>query len=561
MKKKFAIIVSLLICFCFILSGCTLFESNLSKYYNQTVVSIEYENGDVLNINKKELVVAFNNYGAQLVNQGYTYEDALNQTITALINQKVLIKDSEGKVSLTNLEKNNVWKESYNSILANLDEYIAEVKEEWDIAIVEEVEEPKKENTGYTAYEPTAEVVYENGQYVIKLIEAPEEEQNVELICNSEDVNVIVTSLYDSLIKKTVAEDGMTDLEVRTTRVYKEALKRFVKLLLASEDGQRLSTVEEEVLKREIKRVYENTLNSKLISKMQEYIAYSTNLSKITVDDVLAKYKAMILESMTKYTVNNKSLSEDMLSGYEKVNYVPNDSYFFVSHILLEFSDQQKAEYDKLESQRNKGYISQAYYEQKLDLLVQQIVAVEKNENGEVVENSNKTAEQVLTEVEVALNSAVTNAEKDQAFKNLLYKYNQDPGALNSEYLYIIGEEDSQMVETFTQASRDLNKNGEYGGISGLVPSEYGVHIIYYAGKVENVFNFANANDVRFDQEDIEILTKTLLNPLHNKTLFDKIYESLSVAESSANESMYINMLKKDLTITKYTKAYKDLLD
>ena len=250
-----------------------------------------------------------------------------------------------------------------------------------------------------------------------------------------------------------------------------------------------------------------------------------------------------------------------MLSGYEKVNYVPNDSYFFVSHILLEFSDQQKAEYDKLESQRNKGYISQAYYEQKLDLLVQQIVAVEKNENGEVVENSNKTAEQVLTEVEVALNSAVTNAEKDQAFKNLLYKYNQDPGALNSEYLYIIGEEDSQMVETFTQASRDLNKNGEYGGISGLVPSEYGVHIIYYAGKVENVFNFANANDVRFDQEDIEILTKTLLNPLHNKTLFDKIYESLSVAESSANESMYINMLKKDLTITKYTKAYKDLLD
>ena len=555
-------------CFCFVLTGCSLFETNWDKYYNQTVVSIEYPDGDAIEINKKELVVAFNNYGAQLINSGSSYEDALNKTITALINQKVLIKDSEDKVQLSNLERNNIWKDSYDSVFANMEEYISDIKKEWDIADVEEDLPEQEESTAYKPFEPAATIVFENGEYVIKLVEEVKEDENAELIVDSEDTDVIVDSIYESVIAKTVEKEDMSEYEKQTARINKEAVKRYIKLLIASEKGQKLSTKEDEVLKREIKRIYQNTYESAIITNMQEYISYSSNLSKITVNDIFEKYKSMILESMTKYSLTPDSFSEDMLSSFADVNYVANDEYFFVSHILLKFNDEQQARYDELEDLRDKGFISQEYYNQQIENLVNEIKAVEKDEQGNVVENSNKTAEDVLKEINSALETAITDEDKNNAFKELLYKYNQDPGALNSEYLYVIGKNDSKMVESFTQASRDLDKAGKYGAVSGLVPSEYGVHIIYYAGKVENTFNFANADDVKFNtldnqklSEDINVLCNTLLNPLHNKTLFDKVYEQLSETTSSEHEAMYINVLKKDLKITKYTSAYKDLLD
>ncbi len=561
MKKKIALIICMLLCFCFVLSGCTLFERNLAKYYNTTVVSIEYENGDRININKKELIIAFNNYGAQLVQNGASYSDALDKTITALINQKVLIKDSKDKITFTNLERNNLWKDTYDSIFTNMDDFVEEIKKEWEITIAEEIEKKEEENTAYKPYEPKAKVVFENGHYVIKVVESAKDDDNQALICNSEDINEIVNSIYTAVMEKTVLEDGMDDQEKLKVRINAEAIKRYTKLLLANEEGQKLSTDKAEVFKREIKRIYQNSLDSKTISKMQDYISYTTTLSKITVDDVLNKYKSMILSDMTKYSIDDSKLSDDMTSSYSSVNYVPNDDYFFVTHVLLQFSNEQKTEYSNLKSQKEKGEISETYYNQQLDALVKQIVAVEKDADGKVVEDSHKTSEQVLSEIQSVLASATTDAQKDQAFKEMIYKYNQDPGALNSEYLYVIGKDASKMVESFTEASRKLDEDGIYGAISGFVPSEHGVHIIYYAGKVKNAFNFANADDVKFVEEDIKTLSQTLLNPMHNKTLFDKVYESISISESSVNQASYINILKQNLKITKYKNAYKDLLD
>lgn len=551
----------MLLCFCFVLSGCTLFERNLAKYYNTTVVSIEYENGDRIDINKKELIIAFNNYGAQLVQNGASYSDALDKTITALINQKVLIKDSKDKITFTNLERNNLWKDTYDSIFTNMDDFVEEIKKEWEITIAEEIEKKEEENTAYKPYEPKAKVVFENGHYVIKVVESAKDDDNQALICNSEDINEIVNSIYTAVMEKTVLEDGMDDQEKLKVRINAEAIKRYTKLLLANEEGQKLSTDKAEVFKREIKRIYQNSLDSKTISKMQDYISYTTTLSKITVDDVLNKYKSMILSDITKYSIDDSKLSDDMTSSYSSVNYVPNDDYFFVTHVLLQFSNEQKTEYSNLKSQKEKGEISETYYNQQLDALVKQIVAVEKDADGKVVEDSHKTSEQVLSEIQSVLASATTDAQKDQAFKEMIYKYNQDPGALNSEYLYVIGKDASKMVESFTEASRKLDEDGIYGAISGFVPSEHGVHIIYYAGKVKNAFNFANADDVKFVEEDIKTLSQTLLNPMHNKTLFDKVYESISISESSVNQASYINILKQNFKITKYKNAYKDLLD
>lgn len=561
MKKKIALLICVLLSFCFVLSGCSLFERNLVKYYNTTVVSIEYEDGEKIEINKKELIVAFNNYGAKLVQSGYSYEDALDSTINALINQKVLIKDSEGKITLSNLDKNNLWKDTYNSVFTNMKDYIEKIKEEWEIVGSVESDGEEGTSTAYTPYEPQAKVVLEQGRYVIRVVEETEEDENPDLICNSEDIDVIVDSIYDSVMAKTVETEGMTSDEKMKARIYAEAVKRYTKLLLANEEGQKLSTDKVEVFKREIKRIYQNALDSKVISKMEDYIDYTTTLSKISVQDVLDKYKSMLLADMTKYSIDQSDLADDMTSDFSSVYYVPNDDYFYVTHVLLQFSDEQKAEYKNLETLKSNGLISESYYNQQLENLVNQIVAVEKDENGNVVENSHKTSGQVLAEIQSVMDAAITNEQKDQAFKNMVYKYNQDPGALNNEYLYIIGKDASEMVESFTEASRQLDENGQYGAISGLVASEYGVHIIYYAGKVENAFNFSNPDSVNLVENDIKVLTETLLNPMNNKTLFDKVYESISLSESTVNQVAYINILKSDLKITKYKNAYKDLLD
>lgn len=560
MKKKIALLLMCLISLASVLSGCTLFEKNLAKYYTKTVISIEYPTGDKIDISKKELITAFNNYGSTLVSQGSTMEDALDKTMTALINQKVLIKDSEDKITLSNLDRNNLWEESLSSIKTNLETFAKEVREKWEIENPDTKQEEESSKVVYNPFEKKAEVVLENGNYVIKLIENNEEE-DVPLICDKTATDEICDNIYDVIISMTTAETTSTENEKLEAKVYNEALKKYVRALVINEDGQKLSTDSESVFKREIKRIYENKLDSLKISKMQEYINGTSNLSSITVREVLNKYRSMVLESYTKYMVAPSQFDTDVLNSYSSVNYIPNDEYFFVSHILLKFNDEQKNEYSSLESQLKKGLISPAYYEERMLALQNQITASARDSEGAFGEDK-KNANEILTEVKSALEVCSSDEQKAEAFRNLLYKYNQDDGALNSEYLYIVGTENSGMVESFTEASRNLHNdgNGNFGDVSELTMSEHGVHIVFYAGSVKNLFQVNSVDSFSFEEKDIITLTQTTLNPLNNKTVFDKVYEQLSNQATSTNEAMYLNVLKSDLKITKYTKAYKDLL-
>lgn len=570
--KKIALMIIFLLSTTFVLTGCTLFQKDMEKYYNTIVATIQYEDGHKIEINKRELITAFNNYGASLVqNSGYTLEKAIDATMNALVNQKVLLEASKGKITFDNADKNKLWKDSLQAILNNVEAYAEQVRTEWEIEKpkTEAGEEDKK--VVYTPFEPVVTLEFENGQYVIKVVQENnnEEELLVADMADVENKTLITNNLYNAVMQKTQFDKtgDLTDLEKlqrQEARVAAEAIKRYTKNLLTAEKGLKLSTDNQSVFKREIEKIYTNALTNAKVTKMQKLIARDTTYSTFTVQDVLNKYKQMLLESVQKYSVNPSALENDMLNNFEAVNYYNGEDYFFVSHILLKFSDQQKAEYESLKSDLAKNLISASYYNQRVEQLINQIVAVERDAEGNVIENSAKTSGQVLTEVQNALASATTKEQKAQAFRNLLYKYNQDDGALNSEYLYVIGTKNSQMVETFTNAARELynNGNGVFGSISNLVPSEYGVHIVFYAGPVNQVFPITvnSVDNVVLTTEDIQILNTTLLNPLNNKTLFDKVYASLTEQSASANELMYLNNLKKDLTITKYVSRYKDLL-
>ena len=116
------------------------------------------------------------------------------------------------------------------------------------------------------------------------------------------------------------------------------------------------------------------------------------------------------------------------------------------------------------------------------------------------------------------------------------------------------------MVESFTEDARKLNEQGVFGSISTkLVASEYGVHILFYGGKVENLFTVSNVSTFNLTDSDIEVLTNAKLSALNNKTVFDKVFELLSDDNYSIFENMNLNVLKKDLKIEKHKSVYENL--
>ena len=149
-------------------------------------------------------------------------------------------------------------------------------------------------------------------------------------------------------------------------------------------------------------------------------------------------------------------------------------------------------------------------------------------------------------------------------------KFNEDTSFNNKEYPYVVGDEKSTMVESFTNAARKLHRPndenkevlGKIGDISGIVPSEYGIHILMYCGEVQNLFdiNKNNANEFELKNADVKTLYDTLLNACNNKTIFDKLYDEVFKDNYSVFESAYLQSLKQGSTIKIYKKAYKDLL-
>jgi hypothetical protein len=594
--KRFALMIMLVISFSFILTGCNLFERNWFKYYNAVVVSIEYPDGETIEINKRELITAFNNYGANLVNNyGQSYEQAMETTINQLVNQKVLLKKSKEETVITNAEKNKLYTDTLKSVNEYFEPLLEEVEKDWEIDGVEiiEAEEESKESLLYTPYEKKVELIRDDkGNLKLQLLNLEKdpkaEELKYEFMSDVYDTDTIVDVFYNFVINKTQfkSENPVLNeselLQQQNARVYKEAVRRLISNIKVNEKGLKLSTDDESVLKRTLKVFYENSLDNLLINNIQEVITPTAKFSQITIANLLTKYKNLAGTSYEKYFANPSVLESDMLDSYSNVNYYGNFSlhkaeekqdFFFVSHILIQLTDQDKAELEELDKKRDiggTGEIGEIEYHEKVNQILNRVKAQERDDEGNIIEVENssqqKYAADVLRELKLALAQTQTNEQKATAFRNVMYKYNQDPGSLNSEYLYVIGSKESRMVESFTDASRKLydNGNGEFGQISELVRSTHGLHIVFYAGDVKDYMPFEisslNSFNVENDEENAFVLDSVLLNPLSNKTLLDKVFESVADEVASKNESMYLNVVKADLTIKKYTSNYKDLL-
>ena len=600
MKKKITgLFLCLLLSFAFILTGCDLFPRNMEQYLNKSVCTITYQDGKVINVTTEDFINAFNSYGAQLVQNGSTYNEAADQTVEVLISRKVILEYAKGIEAISSKleqQKQEFYDDVYSSLVSNLDSFISAVRTEWNIDAPTTAESDGEDTVIYTPYVQSAKVV--------KVVKVGDEVKEYELDQEIEDTN------YEYRIKLFNVEDvqstNFTNLEdvvsafknysnpkdtTNNAKIKKEAYRRFITTLKKNEEGLNLSKNNDEILQRYVNKLYKGAQEDFYVTSMEDYYKVDKNYSTITVKQVLDKYKSLMLQSKYKYETDNTAYDTAMLESFTDVDYVVDDNYFFVSHILVKFTDEQQAEYDSIQ---NNAYLTPAIKKQKTNELIAQLNATARGEDGKVAADRTIAASQLLANLnrDLSVNDAklanltaqlqaleklpetasnveqiknVTkeinkiNDQKAETFRNYMYTYGQDPGTQNAEYMYVIGKETSKMVESFTNESRKLDEKGEFGAITELVPSEYGVHIIFYGGKVENLFTVNNVENFSLQEKDIEKLVAKKLNVLNNKTVFDKVFEMLSDDGYTIFENMQISILKKDLKIEKHKSVYENL--
>lgn len=570
-KKRIIGVLCMVICACLLMTGCGLWKLNQDRYLSRTVATVD----DDIVVTKEDLLTTYNQYAATLINNyKYTNEKAIEYCIDLLINKKIMLKKAkEIYPNLTDKELSKCWKDTYDTMNEILADYESAVKVDWDIKDDDKKEDTagstdsSSTSTAYKAYEKKAKLV-QNADGVWEIQTIPEEDELA-------DVEVIEGG----------ADKFLTTYRVVTREdVSKEALKRYIKALKKNEEGRTFegenAYSDDAVLNRAINRVYTQIEESYYLSKLKKHLVKDTSVS---VEQILNAYKEKLISAYTKYGVGSGDFGTDILNSAENMYYVPENAqgkFFYVSHFLVKFNTEEQAQVDDLKEQMKQGYIAQSEYDMGVEAIVANMKATVYDDEGKATDT------QVLVKDLIAsLNAEMagkSQEEKTEIFRQYLYKYNEDTSFNNKEYPYVVGDEKSTMVESFTNAARKLHRPndenkevlGKIGDISGIVPSEYGIHILMYCGEVQNLFdiNKNNANEFEFtdkatyDEEgnmieaSIKILYDTLLNACNNKTIFDKLYDEVFKDNYSVFESAYLQSLKQGSTIKIYKKAYKDLL-
>jgi hypothetical protein len=543
-KKLFSILLLLLFASASVLSGCDLVTLNEYKYYNTVVMEI----GET-EITKETLIQRFNNIGAQYVEDGYSFAQAMQITIDSMINRELILMHAKEELGeLTQNQKNDVWQEVYDSVNERLQEFEGQIKAEWNVVYlnVEEEEEEKSYPT-FSPYEKKVTMV--EGEFV--RVEQDEEQ-------TEEPIGNFVRENFDGNIDWVAT--GKTYAELQ-----QEAWKRYMRNLKNSESWKQLSVVDEEVFDRELNRLYEIFEGNKYVALLEEN--FNNNLA-IDNNAITQKYIELVQDSFAKYAFVDElgNVSEAAMEAYhiamgsdaKSVYYHPNsgNEYIYISHILIKYTDEQTAQIADIEARREQNEIDDVQMELELQAVYNQIAGFARDEDGKEVGEA-ILASDIKNEIETALLAGNTPEEKAQIFNNYIYKYNQDDGMFNAEEPYVVNldtEVEDKMVAPFANASRALYQEGE-GSMSDLVLSDFGYHIIFYSKPVENLVSYENLMNIT-----PELLYESTISLAGDKSMYDKMYDTVNKRSYSNYQTGLINQMRSEVQVTLYESRYSDLL-
>ena len=564
-KKILTTLCTLVLCL-FFLTGCSWLQIDNAKYYNQIVVTV----GDK-EFTKKDLIEAFSNYGYQYYQQyGYSLEESINQTITSMIDRELLMDVVKTQITITDQEKLEIRKEAFDYMQDSINTFEEKIRQEWDIEInfeTPETTEPMRAEE--EEYIPTTK--YSEG--IVTRVEEEDDEVYI-----PSDLPEHFTKEYRII----------TD-----TKVSNEAWTRYIKSLqdLAKSEGR--STKEEDVLLHEETRLIDLLTTNKYLEKYEEEFFENT---PVAVDAVLKYFKEQYKAQLETYSANENLYHTAMQNASsEYVYYHPNsgNEYVNVKHILINFTDEQKADITTLNTlfgitdentEENEEKKQNADYQTQLKKFISQTTSTFEMSEEMYLEygaqfNFKKVVGKENTYTAYASDiydfvkyytSGGSLKQKSTKFNDLVYIFNDDEGFMNSEFDYVVNLDTSvtdQMVKPFADGVRALDKSngGEGEGSMDMIVSTYGYHIIFHDGVVENLVDEKNINNIS-DAQLLAILCTQTTTPDSNKTIFNYIYDKLNL-----DENLYNNMTQEvvknertklkqnNIVITYYEKRYEDL--
>lgn len=546
MKKLFSILLLILVAGASLLSGCDLVSLNEYKYYNTVVIKV----GDV-EVTKETLIQRFNNIGAQYVEDGYTVKQAMQITVDSIINRELVLAHAKETLGeLTQNQKNDVWQSVYDSVNERLKEIEGQIKAEWNVVYLN-MEEEVEEKT-YPTFAP-----YEKKVTIVEseFVRVEEDEEDLE-----DPIGSFTRENFDENVDWVATGKTYADLQ-------QEAWKRYVRNLKNIEDWKNLSTIDSEVFDRELNRLYDIFEGNKYVELLEKH--FNNNLAIDNVA-VVQKYIELVQDSFAKYGFVDEqgNVAESAMEAYhtamgsdaKTVYYHPNSGseYIYISHILIKYTDEQSAQIKAIKDRRAQNEIDDVQMNIELEAINTQLAAKVRNEEGKEVGES-ILANDILQEIENALLLGNTREEKAQIFNEFIYKYNQDDGMFNAEMPYVVNldtEVQDKMVKPFADASRALYVQNNAGGVmSGLVLSEFGYHIIFYSKPVENIIHYNDLLNIT-----PETLYNTAISLAGDKTMYDKMYDTVTRRSYNNYQTGLINQMKSETEVTIYKSRYDDLL-
>ncbi len=575
--KKFTICL-MTVCLAFLsFTGCSLFELDTNKYYNQIVAS--YNNGKIT-VTMKELINGYYNFGNQdYDNSGDATIEGLESTIKTLLNRKIFIEAlKEGNASV-NLDKITLTQKQINDAWQSVYDYINEeiTSEETTLRKADDAEIPESEESSTDSHETyenryspyTKTYTYING--VLQKVVT-----NEEVVNHSIDVFQISES---ELAQKTESEKAKLALEnfrklywnqtdsilygsnTNTKSYSDEAFDNYIENLKNNETDKSLSKNTADVFYRELDRLFEVYIENAYLTAYQEQ--YSKACETITENEILETYKKMIETQIETYTTSSSAYTTAMTKEAASVYYHPNTSdWFKVSHILIKFSDEQTKQIETLKNQLNNNDISKENYNKQVEQIKNQTTVTERYyENGVLKYGNTYTAKQVLNMLTKAMEGK-SYAEKMKIFNDYIYRFNMDDGVNNADTCYYIptNPENDQMVESFANESRSLRQQGAGSISSSLVESTYGYHIVMYIGEI---------TQLDYQSATLSSLNNIFINPFdeyasngvtNGKTMLDVVIEQITKSNYANHEQALIEQIIGDRTITYYSNVYKSLL-
>lgn len=604
-KKFFALLIICLLTITGTLAGCATFSIDKVKYYNEVVAKV----GDT-KITRYELLNAYENYGYNyyVSQQSQTEKEALSNTLELLIDRELLYQhglENKDKYQPSAYQINQAIQSIFDNVDKQFETFTSQAKTILRIDIEKPVEEENNDNStakvyNYSKdykYNKRAQIVFEDGEYVIEYIldEEKELEANDALIDiniindyeNKDIVSSIINAYFNHLNEEYDYLGNSRDVVINKAVAIMTNNIINNQYYLRDENGKPLSKDTKVIITNYFKDYFDSEIKSLYLENIRT--DYLTNESKtFDLNDLIEEYDYLVTLDKNKYR-NRESAYKEALKGastnadsiLHHRDLTDDTKFGYFVHTLLSFSEGQKTAITQLDNQLKAGNISQEYHDEQYGLILANTKIMYReqssNEDGETIYTETDT-KKTLGEIILEYNQ-VDNLNE---FIDFMFKYTGDAeSTLKAGMPYVVGTNgNSSMVEEFNaEAIRlmGLGKDSMSDSISinddmvdidaqNLCVTSYGIHLLYYVGEVGATDIDPEKAVFNLDESDINNLFKVKLNPLTGKTyfdmLFDKVYPASSTEENYTSNNGYSDFEKGitdnlDNRVTRYSSKIK----